>query len=50
MKSRQRLILDIGTKTLEKYKNGNLRSKTIFLNETMGFYETFVFRMAPRTF
>lgn len=33
------VILDIGTKTLDKYKTAIYESKTIFLNGTMGFYE-----------
>lgn len=33
------VILDIGTKTLEKYKTAINTSKTIFLNGTMGLYE-----------
>jgi len=33
------VILDIGTKTLEKYKTAIYGSKTIFLNGTMGLYE-----------
>lgn len=33
------VILDIGNKTLEKYKTAIYESKTIFLNGTMGFYE-----------
>lgn len=33
------MILDIGTKTLEKYNMAICDSKTIFLNGTVGFYE-----------
>lgn len=33
------VILDIGIKTLEKYKTAIRESKTIFLNGTMGLYE-----------
>jgi len=37
------MILDIGIKTLEKYKTAIEKSKTIFLNGTVGFYENMKF-------
>lgn len=37
------MILDIGIKTLEKYKTAIEKSKTIFLNGTVGFYENIKF-------
>ncbi len=38
------MILDIGPKTIEKYKNIIVSSKTIFVNGTMGKYEDQKFR------
>ncbi len=37
------LILDIGTKTIEKYSHAILNSQTIFLNGTVGLYENVKF-------
>ena len=37
------MILDIGTKTLQKYSNIIMNSETIFLNGTVGAYENVKF-------
>ncbi len=44
------IILDIGTKTLEKYKKYIENAKTIFINGTMGLYENIKFANGTKEF
>lgn len=44
------MILDVGVKTLEKYKNTIQNAKTIFVNGTLGMYENMKFANGTKEF
>lgn len=44
------LILDVGVKTIEKYKKAILQAKTVFLNGTLGLYEDMRFANGTKEF